>query len=307
MHDDEHNFKSEVLVSTIHNPVNFQPGDYDFVAGLDNRPPQYWGGPMALFEACRKNWEDNIKRVFPQWPQNCPSIHKCAHCGNGNVRFIEVFTHRPTGDKVVFGDICVERLGFTDHAAFAMTKIRSAASIEAKRVKLFRAKQKFLSEHGDFVGARTSMELTPAVHARNSFAHDILAKFEQYGELSARQVECFVNSVAKDIEIHNRRETERSNTGPVPTGKRVEFDGEFVSHKIVDGNFGLQHKMLIKLDNGSKIYLTMPTAFDLQTYPKGSRVKLRATVEASRDDVSFGFGRRPHLISAQAPMLQEAQ
>ena len=32
---------------------------------------------------------------------------------------------------------------------------------------------------------------------------------------------------------------------------------------------------------------------------KGDRVTIRATVEASKDDPSFGFAKRPHFISTE--------
>lgn len=282
-------------MSTIHNPKNFKPEDYKVVGYFDNQPPRYYGGPIEMHNEFLRQWRRAIEVHFPEWPKNAPSIHRCVHCGNTQIRYVSVCLHKPTGEKVIFGDICEGRLGFESHDGFAARHIRTRAMLEAKKFAFYEKKQKFLAAHPDFAKALEALK-----GGGNSFTQDIAMKFDQYGSLSDAQVAAFLKSIARDQEFAARREAEKAAAGPVPTGKRIEFEGVMVSWKVVVGQFGQQTKMLVRLDNGSKVWMTMPTAYDVQTYGKGSRVKMRATVTVSKDDSTFGFGSRPTLLSVTA-------
>ena len=52
-------------------------------------------------------------------------------------------------------------------------------------------------------------------------------------------------------------------------------------------------KMLVKLDDGNKVWGTMPnTLIEIDT-DKGDRIRFTATAEVSEDDDHFGFFKRP--------------
>jgi hypothetical protein len=310
---------------TIHNEVNFRPEEYEVLDYLDNQPPRWqdfcppvmFGAPTGVYETAiasarqayegaRGHWNREMDKYFPARAQGQPSIHKCTHCGNTQVRYIIAVRHIPTNQNVVFGDVCVERLGFVNYEAFKAAQIRAKAAQGNASLAVFRKREQFLADHPDFaVIINNPTELSHPDHARNGFAIDIILKFNKYGKLSDAQFAAFIQSIARDHEYAARRAQEAAQPrGPVPTG-RVIVEGELIKVKTydpeVDGRSGT--KMTLKLDNGSKVWMTMPIAYDLQTHPKGSRVKVRATITASRDDVSFGFGKRPTLISATAPVV----
>ncbi|QKN87732.1 hypothetical protein IXEL_31 [Microbacterium phage Ixel] len=108
---------------------------------------------------------------------------------------------------------------------------------------------------------------------------------------------------------------------PAPSG-RVVVTGEIASAKVVEGDYGTSYKVLVKDDQGFKVWCSLPKAQVEQaieeyneTHPeaytwgpacwllgadgtdeqgiKGRRITFTATLEPSKDDVSFAFGSRP--------------
>jgi hypothetical protein len=103
-------------------------------------------------------------------------------------------------------------------------------------------------------------------------------------------------------------------TAPVVEG-RIVITGEVLSEKWQTSDYGEQHKMLVRDDRGFKVWGSVPAAIEMSRFhdadgmyqeipgvEKGSRVTFTATVEASRDDESFGFFMRP----SKAELLEVA-
>lgn len=76
---------------------------------------------------------------------------------------------------------------------------------------------------------------------------------------------------------------------PVVEG-RHEIQGAVLTVKVQESQFGSSLKMLVEVD-GYKVWGTVPA--DLYGVDRGDRVAFTATVEASDDDPSFGFFKRP--------------
>jgi hypothetical protein len=292
----------------LHNEANFKPEEYEVVAYLDNRPPQFCpfaGANMqqaaAMYEAERAHWNQEINHYFPHRAQGDPdqNIHKCRHCGNTNVRYIVACLHIPSGKNVVFGDICVDRLSFANRSEFKAAQVRARAEQNNARLRVYAARVRFLDqpENAEFKAALE--DINHEAHKRNDFARDIVAKFNQYGSVSARQIECFISSLKRDHEYAARKAAEAQEVkGPVPTG-RVEFNCEVLSTRIQESQFGETVKMLVKLENNSRVWVTVPSACGSSAV-RGAKLRIRATVEASKDDPSFGFGKRPTLLKNEA-------
>lgn len=82
---------------------------------------------------------------------------------------------------------------------------------------------------------------------------------------------------------------------PAPSG-RVAVTGEITSTKVVDGDYGTTYKMLVKSDEGFKVWCSIPAALLETTTPeeaKGRRITFTATLQPTQDDPSFAFGSRP--------------
>ena len=82
---------------------------------------------------------------------------------------------------------------------------------------------------------------------------------------------------------------------------RVEFTGTVVSLKLRDSGFGSTWKIVLR-SAGWSAWGTAPNAL-LDEIPSdevvGSTITLRATVTRSDDDASFGFFKRPTLLSVE--------
>lgn len=76
---------------------------------------------------------------------------------------------------------------------------------------------------------------------------------------------------------------------PVPEG-RVEIEGAVLATKWQESDFGGSLKMLVE-GEGFKVWGSVPST--LGPIESGDRVAFTATVEASADDKSFGFFKRP--------------
>ena len=86
---------------------------------------------------------------------------------------------------------------------------------------------------------------------------------------------------------------EMANAKPVPLADgRMVVKGEVLSIREQEGFYGIQHKMLVKSDDGFKLWGSVPAAI-LQDVAKGSVVEFNASVKPSDDDKYFGFFSRP--------------
>lgn len=277
-------------IPTVHNPTNFEPSDYEIFDYLDNKRPVYYGQGIEAFEAEVKFWESEMESTFgPDWRKK---VHHCVHCGNGRVRWITAAKHLPTNDVVVFGSDCTERLGFANKFAWKLAVLKSKAEAGHAKLKIWNARVKFLEANPAFAAAVEQAK--GELHAKNTFVHDVISKLNQFGSLSERQVAAVLKSLARDIENASRKAIEAETPkGPVPTG-RVTLTGTILSTKVVEGFYGSTLKMLLGLENGSRVWLTVPSKSGAA---KGDTITVVATVEASKDDPSFGFGKRPSLVN----------
>lgn len=279
-------------MSTIHNPVNFDPQVYRVVGYIDNKAPEPWPGQIEAWQKVFKAWQDEIRALFPKG-----NYHRCAHCGNGTVRYVVAADHIPTGERVCLGDICVNRLDIPNRDQFKMKCIRTKASDERKR--LARLQQRL-----DFIAARPMLaaaieQAKKPEHQGNSFVRDVLNKLDQYGELSERQIECVIGSLARDAAFAAKRAAEPQPVAPVAEG-RVEVSGEVLTFKTQESMYGLTTKMLVRLSDLNKIWVTMPSAYDLH---KGDKLTMKVTLTRSDKDPHFAFGSRPKILSVAAQVL----
>lgn len=100
------------------------------------------------------------------------------------------------------------------------------------------------------------------------------------------------------------RETERKATAkPVPSG-RIDIVGKVLAEKLVESDYGSTKKLLIESDDGWRVWVTEPSTMIVKGKTRssgtmasgagrGARVRMKATVQPSPDDPTFGFGSRP--------------
>lgn len=130
-------------------------------------------------------------------------------------------------------------------------------------------------------------------------------------DLSENMIDALRRVLDANAKRDAERAAERASAAPVVTG-RVEIQGEVVSTKSYETDYGTAYKMLVKDARGFKVYGSIPSNLWnevelLGSYRKsawgetdgvmnklvGMEIKFTATVEASNDDELFGFFKRP--------------
>jgi hypothetical protein len=281
-------------VPTVHNPTNFDPAAYEVLDYLDNKRPEYCGGSSEGYAADVEFWERDMREALgDDWRRKS---HRCVHCGNGNIRWITVTRHIPTGDSVVFGADCTARLGFADRLSWKLAQLKSKAEAGHARLKVWKAREATLAAYPALALALTTA--ADPVHARNTFAQDVIGKLNHFGSLSQRQVEALVASLARDVERAAQRAQEATlPVGNAPSGRQTAT-GTVLSLKLHESSYGEQLKMLVQLENRAKVWLSVPSAASLE---RGDVVTVTATFTVSPTDSTFAFGKRPILVSTTRP------
>lgn len=257
----------------------------------------------------------------------------CASCG-ARYAYGAVFGSRAqTHDSnewtlLAVGHDCAFNLfGLADLAAKQKREV-------AKRVKRNKIRAEFeaqLEADADLADAFSlSFEGAPIDHPKDGtylhgtgagIVYDILHKGRRYGSISERQAD-LVKKIARE---HRERQAQRAEKeaelGPVedvPEG-RVEITGIVISHKWQENDYGDVHKMLVESENGRwRVWGTVPAKIEVDRYSydegrpvatghtlKGSRVRFSANVEASKDDSTFGFYKRPTKPELLEPGKEE--
>lgn len=230
---------------------------------------------------------------------------QCGHCG-AHIRYAALMSREDAHELIWVGETCLDN-------RFELTKsefdhLRKSAQLDREQQKIKKAwldscerypALVYASYSEDIVDAYISEHRNPeqATHLRAgagwalATAADIARKGRLYGSISERQV-AFLDKLLREIDekiaAHATR-TPEPEAGPVPTG-RVELQGEVLSLKWKETDFGSVLKMVVLLPNGSRVWGTVPSALDVE---KGDVVAFTATVTTSDDKPDFGFFKRP--------------
>ncbi len=108
------------------------------------------------------------------------------------------------------------------------------------------------------------------------------------------------NRAQREAEKNAARIAERAASEDCPTG-RFKITGDVMSTKSVDSQYGYVFKMLVRDDRGFKVFGSIPSCLELfddkdgnqRALAIGDRVEFMAAIEQSKDDVKFGFYKRP--------------
>lgn len=295
----------EILVTTmttrtdIHRPAEFDPADYRVVDYLDVKRPEFYPGcPIEAYEAAVARWQERIFTYFPDWRTDGVdhrSIHTCNHCGHPGLRWVAVVEHIPTGGKLAFGEQCADRVDLPGRSAFRSRFIKDQAAREAAALEKEASRRAYAEANPDVVEF-----LTDALqNERETFAFvlDVARKLQRYDSLSEAQTAAIRRIIAKRSEQQAKRDAEPKPEQPLAEGRYL-IEGEIVSTKEQQSDYsdsGWTWKMLVKLDDGNKVWGTIPNSlFCLDVaHAAGERVQFTAQVKRSDRDEHFGFFKRP--------------
>lgn len=125
---------------------------------------------------------------------------------------------------------------------------------------------------------------------------DIVRTVVKYGNLSEKQ-SGYLGKLLERIQTRDEHEArhraEREAAAPCPSGRTV-IEGTVLKVEQRQTDFGPCTKMLVKDKSGFMVWGTVPGNANVT---QGDVIKFRATLEPSRDDLKFGFAKRPTLVA----------
>jgi hypothetical protein len=152
----------------------------------------------------------------------------------------------------------------------------------------------FREEHAELCGWLDSLS-TDYDAKTHPFLLDMKVALRRYDHLTERQLAATEKFKARADEFAARKAADAEalkDVEPITEG-RYEFEGEVLSTKVKFSQYGEQLKMIVRLDDGNKLWGTVPAALDQSEELHGKRVRLTAEVARSDDDPHFGFFKRP--------------
>lgn len=313
----------------IHRPSSIIPEDYQYV-GVWTMNIQGIGDAQFILrerEIIRKHMEQTKGEYA-----HVETTGSCQVCGNVQAIYLSLHYHAKSNTYLRVGFDCEAKLGLSseDHNLFRRNVANAREAQAGKRKAIAILSEAGLIAAWDIYTAKWESHLegcaggvlnswgetaemhgTPCTCDSNKrwsvfnaweerTIRDIVGKLVKYGSISEKQAQ-FVASLLHKIDqrpiVEAQRQAEKDAAGPVPTG-RVTVKGIVLSLKEVDrapryyGDPGVDTKVLIKLENGSKVYGNR-----FANVEKGQTVEFIATIQASKDDVKFGFFKRATLKS----------
>lgn len=252
----------------VHAPSVINPGDYEYVKVGCNRKDKIKGGPAGT----------------------------CHHCGKAIVWEV-VWKHLPSDNLVTFGETCTHILGMSnnriDHE-MVLLKRQAENEREDERRKMAKEEREFAfrNAHPDLY--KFVMEFDE----ENSYIARLKWGIETFGSPFENQIDGLKRFIAgreKYLLVKMEQSRKLDNAPDLEDG-RQHVEGVVVSVKPPNHNAQFPAwKMLVQMDNGNKVFGTIPNSLYLAVgileNLKGERVSFDATVEAKEDH--FGFFSRP--------------
>ena len=265
----------------IHRPSapGFDPEAYELRGVFDWHPED--GDFRDFFKYLKPALLADGYRLAPH-----ASISQCGHCGSF-IRYAAVMAHAPSMEYIVVGEDCLANR-FEALTASEFQRLRKDATLNRQRSKLADQRSTFIEANPVIGGIPAHLE----EFGYNDFLADINRRFQKYANLSEKQVAAVQSSIERDVEWAARRAKDTAEAALAPDvseGKQA-IKGEVVSVKWQDSDFGSTMKMVVRVEQGWKVWGTVPRAIDVKV---GDTVTFTATVTRSDRDPKFGFFKRP--------------
>lgn len=262
----------------------------ELVRGINGQHGQHGTGPCCVLRA-----QDTRKAGLFGAPGKCGVCGACFIYG-------DIWIHEPTGDLVHLGHDCAhkyELLADRSEYELARGRVIAAAAREVQKQANAEEREAFLADHP---GLAEDLALGDAEseHRGRATIGDIVRRFVERRSLSDKQI-ALVRKLAEEIRNPPAPRAE-DELCAAPSG-RVEFEGEVVSIRLDEGDWGDSFKMLVKVRTNAgvwKAWGTVPAAIvdagaainrSLRDALVGRRVRIRATL-APRD-LGFAIMKRP--------------
>ena len=272
----------------IHRPSTIEPDEYEFVC-FD------YMGTADLGEVLALATERETFRVHRAETGGNFSGHEhggsCYVCGAWAI-YLCRFYHAKTNTYIETGQDCAQKIH--EGEAHRFRAFRKGIH-DARDRAAGKAKAQAILEDANLAGAWAIYDTPVASHYEESTITDIVYKLIKYGSISDNQT-AFVGKLLSLIAERPAREAaqlaEKEAADPVPvTDARIMVEGDILTIKTVESDYGTTDKCLIKTSAGWKLWITLPSA--VFSAGRGDRIAFTCKVEPSKDDPKFGFGKRP--------------
>jgi len=308
----------ETVMSTArtdsHKPSLLDPAEYNYLGCF------YQGGNVDM---CREYGLENgacmvaIAKLQP-FNGNYAAKSTCDHCG-ANFDHGVVYLHTPSQEYVTVGHICAANtVGLDDRAAKVRHDAARAVAIANEIANAWAAGMAWRSENAAVVEYLLNLP-----ENSSSFLTSVAGSLRKYGTLYPRQAEAVTKCIAYDASRAARAEQQaaRTESAPALAAGRYVITGKIVSTKWQESQFGNTQKMLVELEDGNRVWGSVPSSLADLTLSTtevneertgynviegislpGTKIQFTATVEISDKDEHFGFFARP----AKTVVLEEA-
>lgn len=265
----------------VHRPSAINPGDYEYV---------------KVDEARKALRPGVLTHVIGKPAKLAGPAGTCHHCGKAIIWRVW-FKHVPTGNLVTFGYQCADILSMTDNRIdHEMNLLKRTAANERREEEW----SKSVADRREAWEANHPDEAAFVRDYKGDFGQDFINRLrwgiDKYGSPLDNQIESLKKFIAARTAFETRKveEEKQLEDAPLLGSGRQTITGTIISTKYVDNPYSdaRTHKMLVKLDDGNKVYGTVPSVIDSHaTDLKDLRVQFDAKVEPKEDH--FGFFSRP--------------
>jgi hypothetical protein len=247
----------------------------------------------------------------PKWSMG-GYTERCDHCG-AYIRYVAVYRHNPSSQFIATGHDCADNtMEWDGRRSLDLARQKKAMEAARKNKAEDEERRHNIEETRKLFPA--AVDLLTNYEGHNTFIQDVASRFTRYGttkritdgDYSAQEkvMMAILNAHQRDKE----RAEEKAQAADVPEGRMV-IEGQVLSVKEYDGDFGEQWKMLVKADEGWTVFGTVPRSlleipnpasdkwYDRLMVERGQRVKFTATVKVSRKDRTHGYYSRPSKAS----------
>lgn len=284
----------------IHRPSVINPSEYTFVCF------DYLGGSdLGALLMLKQHHE--IYAAHEARTGGKQSNHEhggtCYVCG-ARASYLTVWYHEFSNTYIQTGEDCAQKMDmsydesdmnyFRKQVRTALEAVAGKSKAEAvlTEAKLDRCWDMYTNVD-NYLTKATSFE-RPYLKAEEHTITDIVGKLVRYGSISDKQIS-FLHSLLNRIDnravnravIEGQRAAAQEAAAPCPTGRMV-VEGIILGMKTTETNWGPETRILVQHETGYKVWGTRIACFE-----KGERVRFTATVEPSKDDIKFGFFKRP--------------
>lgn len=293
----------------IHSPLHLVTEDYEYWGSYDGGEDAEYDPISGTFSETQKA---RVYRFIKERGLKFAATHghngdQCDHCG-AHLRYVALMLHKPTNTILHVGENCLSNR--FEQATAAFHAMRKAA-------ELSRENQRIVSERTRYFEANPGVEpiyvryilwaknAVEAPEFEDTFLQDLMRKLRDYGSLSEKQTPWVEKCISRWVDrklAEKAREEEKAVVADIEEGT-YQFTGTIVSVKEHFSDFGASWKMTVKSEDGRVYWGTIPAQlFDIDITNKDLKeetvtVTIKAAVTRSEKDRTFGFFKRPRLVS----------